>query len=86
MNEAPTYAAELLIRLRDPGDEQAWSEFTEIYGPLVYQLAKRRGFRRPTPKTWFRRSSAPSPGPSSDTTPTRPGARSGAGSRGSPAT
>jgi RNA polymerase sigma-70 factor (ECF subfamily) len=34
-----------LIRLRDPGDERAWCEFTEIYGPLVYQLARRRGLQ-----------------------------------------
>jgi RNA polymerase sigma-70 factor (ECF subfamily) len=42
MNEAPVTHRSLLVRLRDLGDEQAWCEFTEIYGPLVYQLAKRR--------------------------------------------
>jgi RNA polymerase sigma-70 factor (ECF subfamily) len=35
----------LLVRLRDRNDEQAWCEFTEIYGPLVYQLAKHRGLQ-----------------------------------------
>jgi RNA polymerase sigma factor (sigma-70 family) len=45
MDEAPTTHPSLLIRLRDPGDERAWSEFTEIYGPLVYQLARRRGLQ-----------------------------------------
>ena len=34
-----------MIRLRDAGDERAWSEFIEIYGPLVYQLARRRGLQ-----------------------------------------
>jgi RNA polymerase sigma-70 factor (ECF subfamily) len=45
MNEAPVTHPSLLVRLRDHGDERAWCEFTEIYGPLVYQLAKRRGLQ-----------------------------------------
>ena len=45
MNEAPTTQPSLLIRLRDQGDERAWAEFTEIYGPLVHQLARRRGLQ-----------------------------------------
>jgi RNA polymerase sigma factor (sigma-70 family) len=45
MTGAPTTHASLLVRLRDPRDEQAWCEFTEIYGPLVYQLARYRGLQ-----------------------------------------
>jgi RNA polymerase sigma factor (sigma-70 family) len=45
MNEAPTTQPSLLIRLRDQGDERAWAEFTEIYAPLVQQLAQRRGLQ-----------------------------------------
>jgi RNA polymerase sigma factor (sigma-70 family) len=45
MNEAPTTQPSLLIRLRDQGDERAWAEFTEIYAPLVLQLAQRRGLQ-----------------------------------------
>jgi RNA polymerase sigma factor (sigma-70 family) len=45
MNEAPVTHPSLLVRLRDHRDEQAWCEFTEIYRPLVYQLAKRRGLQ-----------------------------------------
>ncbi len=45
MNAAPTTHPSLLIRLRDPADERAWCEFAEIYGPLVYQLARRRGLQ-----------------------------------------
>jgi RNA polymerase sigma factor (sigma-70 family) len=45
MAEAPTTHPSLLIRLRDPRDEQAWCEFTEIYGPLIYQLARYRGLQ-----------------------------------------
>src|SRR5262249_11750809 len=37
--------ASLLVRLRDPRDERAWSEFVDIYTPLVYRLARRRGLQ-----------------------------------------
>src|SRR6478736_2949631 len=45
MYESPSTRASLLIRLRDPGDERAWGEFLEIYGPLVHGLARRRGLQ-----------------------------------------
>lgn len=45
MNQAPATHPSLLVRLRDRSDEQAWCEFTEIHGPLVYQLARRRGLQ-----------------------------------------
>jgi RNA polymerase sigma factor (sigma-70 family) len=45
MNQAPSTQPSLLIRLRDQRDERAWAEFTEIYGPLVHQLARRRGLQ-----------------------------------------
>jgi RNA polymerase sigma-70 factor (ECF subfamily) len=32
----------LLLRVRDPGDRDAWSQFVELYGPLIYQFARRR--------------------------------------------
>src|SRR5512146_2645629 len=45
MSEAPVTRTSLLVRIRDPQDERAWAEFMEIYTPLVYQLARRRGFQ-----------------------------------------
>jgi RNA polymerase sigma-70 factor (ECF subfamily) len=45
MSEPPTTRPSLLVRLRDPLDERAWAEFVEIYGPLVRQLARRRGLQ-----------------------------------------
>jgi RNA polymerase sigma-70 factor (ECF subfamily) len=45
MGNEPSTRPSLLIRLRDLRDERAWSEFTEIYGPLVHRLARRRGLR-----------------------------------------
>jgi RNA polymerase sigma-70 factor (ECF subfamily) len=45
MNDAPSTQPSLLIRLRNHSDESAWEEFTELYGPLVHQLARRRGLQ-----------------------------------------
>jgi len=45
MSEAPATRPSLLVRLRDTGDERAWAEFVEIYHPLVYGLARRRGLQ-----------------------------------------
>jgi len=33
----------LLVRLRDPNDREAWEEFQELYGPLMYRLARSLG-------------------------------------------
>jgi RNA polymerase sigma factor (sigma-70 family) len=33
----------LLLRLRDPRDQEAWSRFVDVYGPLVHSHARRRG-------------------------------------------
>ena len=35
----------MLLRLADPADHQAWCEFTDIYRPLIYRLARRRGLQ-----------------------------------------
>src|SRR5215212_4464872 len=45
MSETPTTRPSLLVRLRDPQDERAWAEFVGIYTPLVYRLARRKGFQ-----------------------------------------
>lgn len=45
MTEAPLTRRSLLIRIRDPRDELAWSEFAAIYEPLVYSLARARGLQ-----------------------------------------
>lgn len=39
--------ATLLMRVRDPGDEAAWSEFHALYTPLLYQYARQRGLTGP---------------------------------------
>src|SRR5438094_7280967 len=35
----------LLLRVRDPRDKDAWREFVELYGPLVYRFARKRGLQ-----------------------------------------
>lgn len=35
--------ATLLLRMRDPRDASAWSEFHELYAPLLYRYARERG-------------------------------------------
>jgi len=45
MDQTPTTRWSLLVRLRDPHDEPAWTEFTEIYGPLISRLARRKGLQ-----------------------------------------
>lgn len=45
MREAPETRQSLLLRLRDARDDRAWTEFLEIYEPLVYRLVRRNGFQ-----------------------------------------
>ncbi len=35
----------LLIRLRNPGDDEAWRDFVETYAPLVFGYCRRRGLQ-----------------------------------------
>jgi RNA polymerase sigma-70 factor (ECF subfamily) len=35
----------LLVRIKDPRDREAWDQFVEIYAPVVYQMARRRGLQ-----------------------------------------
>ena len=83
MAAAPTTHPSLLIRLRDPRDEQAWCEFTEIYGRSYTnsQVPGAPGRRCPGPRP--RRFPGRGSG-SIVTIPIRPEARSGPGSRESP--
>src|SRR4051812_15439945 len=45
MSEPPTTRLSLLLRLRDAEDSQAWSDFVQLYGPLVYGLGRRNGLQ-----------------------------------------
>src|SRR5262245_32766162 len=45
MQDIPDTRASLLIRLRQPGNQDAWREFASLYEPLIYRLAQRKGFQ-----------------------------------------
>lgn len=41
----PNTNASLLLRVRDPGDSDAWRLFVEVYGPLIENSCRRRGLQ-----------------------------------------
>lgn len=41
----PETRASLILRLQNPGDVAAWDEFVEVYGEVVFRVAKSRGFQ-----------------------------------------
>lgn len=45
MNTSPDTRASLLLRLRRHDDVEAWSEFVEIYQPLIFRMAGRCGLQ-----------------------------------------
>jgi RNA polymerase sigma-70 factor (ECF subfamily) len=45
MTELPSTRPSLLVRIRDLQDQEAWREFVEIYGPVVYGFARKRGLQ-----------------------------------------
>jgi RNA polymerase sigma-70 factor (ECF subfamily) len=42
MGDAPNTRPSLLLRVRDPADGEAWNQFVELYGPLIYRFARKR--------------------------------------------
>ena len=45
LNSDPSTRESLLVRLRNARDDQAWSEFTAVYEPVIYRMTKRRGLQ-----------------------------------------
>ncbi len=45
MTHSPETQPSLLVRLRNAGDERAWSQFVHLYGPLVYSYLRRQGLQ-----------------------------------------
>lgn len=45
IRESPVTRASLLMRLRDGSNQEAWHEFLELYGPLVYGFVRNRGLQ-----------------------------------------
>src|SRR3954462_9394966 len=44
-NEAPPTRVSLLIQIRDGSNHAAWREFVNLYGPVVYGFARKRGLQ-----------------------------------------
>jgi RNA polymerase sigma-70 factor (ECF subfamily) len=45
VSDYPDTRASLIVRLRTDADQAAWAEFVEIYRPVVYRLARRKGLQ-----------------------------------------
>ncbi len=45
MPDSPETRPTLLVRLRDAQDRDAWQLFVDLYGPLVYRFARKRGLQ-----------------------------------------
>jgi RNA polymerase sigma-70 factor (ECF subfamily) len=45
MAEPPVTRASLLLRIRNSRDSEAWSQFVEVYAPLIYGYARRHGLQ-----------------------------------------
>jgi len=45
MDDSQATRPSLLLRIRDPKDTQAWSQFVDVYSPLLFGLFRRRGLQ-----------------------------------------
>jgi RNA polymerase sigma-70 factor (ECF subfamily) len=45
VDESPLTRASLLVQIRDGANHSAWREFVQLYGPVVYGFARKRGFQ-----------------------------------------
>src|SRR5205085_11928311 len=45
MGTSPQTRPSLLVRIRDAGDRTAWLQFVDVYAPLVYRFARKRGLQ-----------------------------------------
>ena len=45
MAESPPTRPSLLVRLRDPRDQDAWRTFLDVYAPLIYGFGRKNGLQ-----------------------------------------
>lgn len=45
MNDSPTTRPSLLLRIRNAEDAVAWSQFADLYGPLIHGFARKHGLQ-----------------------------------------
>jgi RNA polymerase sigma-70 factor (ECF subfamily) len=45
MPDLPLTRPSLLVRIKDLGDREAWQQFVDLYGPVVYGFGRQRGLQ-----------------------------------------
>ena len=45
VDESPLTRASLLVQIRDGANHSAWQEFVQLYGPVIYGFARKRGLQ-----------------------------------------
>src|SRR6185369_6795684 len=45
VDDSPLTRASLLVQVRDGTNHVAWREFVQLYGPIVYGFARKRGLQ-----------------------------------------
>jgi RNA polymerase sigma-70 factor (ECF subfamily) len=45
VDDSPLTRASLVLQLRDGANQSAWREFMQLYGPVVYGFARKRGLQ-----------------------------------------
>ena len=45
VDDSPLTRASLLIQLRDGANHEAWREFSQVYSPVIYGFARKRGLQ-----------------------------------------
>jgi len=45
MNNPPSTRVSLLLRLQSSEDAEAWEQFSELYRPFIYRMARTRGLQ-----------------------------------------
>ena len=45
MGPAPSTRGSLIVRLRDPKDADAWRQFIDLYGSLIYNFSRKKGLQ-----------------------------------------
>ena len=45
MSNMPETRDSLIVQIQDPANRNAWDQFTQLYRPVVYRIARRRGLQ-----------------------------------------
>jgi RNA polymerase sigma-70 factor (ECF subfamily) len=45
VDQSPLTRASLLVQIRDGANHSAWHEFVQLYGPVIYGFARKRGLQ-----------------------------------------